>query len=38
MKFSLLDRLIIAQSLAENIPLLSADTAFDAYGNRRFWS
>ena len=26
------DRLLIAQSLVENIPILSVDTVFDAYG------
>lgn len=32
------DRLIISQCLAENIPVLSADTAFDAYaGLTRLW-
>lgn len=31
------DRLIAAQALAERIPLLSADTAFDAYGVERIW-
>ncbi len=32
------DRLLIAQSRAENIPLISADVAFDAYGIKRLWS
>ena len=32
------DRLLIAQSKAENIPLISADGAFDAYGIQRLWS
>ncbi len=31
------DRLLIAQALAEGIPLLSADPALDAYGVRRLW-
>jgi PIN domain nuclease of toxin-antitoxin system len=32
------DRLLIAQSLIENIPILSADAAFDAYqGISRLW-
>ncbi len=31
------DRLLIAPSRAENIPLLSADTAFDAYDIGRLW-
>ncbi len=31
------DRLIIAQSLVENLPVVSADTAFDAYGIQRIW-
>jgi PIN domain nuclease of toxin-antitoxin system len=31
------DRLLIAQSLAEGIPLVSADSNFDAYGVQRFW-
>ena len=31
------DRLIIAQAQVENLPLLSADPAFDAYGVRRLW-
>ena len=31
------DRMLIAQSLTENIPLLSADAAFDAYGITRLW-
>ncbi len=32
------DRLLIAQSLIEQIPLLSADAAFDAYaGLQRIW-
>jgi PIN domain nuclease of toxin-antitoxin system len=32
------DRLLIAQSLVENIPILSADVAFDAYeGVTRLW-
>ncbi len=31
------DRLIIAQSMAEQIPILSVDTIFDAYAIARIW-
>jgi PIN domain nuclease of toxin-antitoxin system len=31
------DRLLAAQSIEETIPLISADTAFDAYGVHRIW-
>ena len=31
------DRMLIAQSLTENIPIISADAAFDAYGITRLW-
>ena len=31
------DRLLIAQALAEGVPLLSADAAADAYGVTRLW-
>jgi len=31
------DRLIIAQSLVENMAVVSADAAFDAYGVSRLW-
>ncbi len=31
------DRLIIAQSIAETMPVVSADSAFDAYGVSRLW-
>ncbi|MCC5627409.1 type II toxin-antitoxin system VapC family toxin [Nostoc sphaeroides CHAB 2801] len=31
------DRILIAQSIVENIPLLSADKIFDAYPIRRMW-
>lgn len=31
------DRMIIAQSLSENLPVLSDDNAFDAYGIERVW-
>ncbi len=31
------DRLLVAQSLAEGIPVVSADGIFDAYGVRRLW-
>ncbi len=31
------DRLLVAQALVEEIPLLSADTTLDAYGVTRLW-
>jgi PIN domain nuclease of toxin-antitoxin system len=31
------DRMLIAQAHAENLPIISNDTAFDAYGVRRVW-
>ncbi len=31
------DRLIIAQALVEDLPIIGADAAFDAYGIRREW-
>jgi len=31
------DRLIISQSISENIPIISADKAFDFYPIRRIW-
>jgi PIN domain nuclease of toxin-antitoxin system len=31
------DRLLIAQAMAEGIPLVSADAAFDPYGITRLW-
>ncbi len=31
------DRLLVAQSLTEGMPLVSADTALDAYGVSRIW-
>jgi PIN domain nuclease of toxin-antitoxin system len=31
------DRMLVAQSLTENIPLVSADSALDAYGIVRLW-
>ena len=31
------DRLLIAQAMAEGIPLVSADDAFDPYGVQRLW-
>ena len=31
------DRMLAAQCLAENIPIVSADSAFDAYGIQRIW-
>lgn len=31
------DRILAAQALKENIPLISADAALDAYGIQRLW-
>ncbi|KAF3888257.1 MULTISPECIES: type II toxin-antitoxin system VapC family toxin [Nostocales] len=31
------DRLLIAQSIVEEVPILSADSAFDAYSIQRLW-
>jgi len=31
------DRLMIAQSMCEQIPIVSADPAFDAYSIKRIW-
>lgn len=31
------DRLLIAQAIIEDIPILSRDTAFDSYGANRIW-
>jgi PIN domain nuclease of toxin-antitoxin system len=31
------DRLLIAQALVENLPIVSIDTAFDPYGVTRLW-
>ncbi|HEY9864383.1 MAG TPA: hypothetical protein V6D21_09440 [Candidatus Obscuribacterales bacterium] len=31
------DRLLIVQSIQENIPILSKDIAFDAYPTQRIW-
>lgn len=31
------DRMIIAQSLVEDLPILSNDTVFDRYGVARIW-
>lgn len=31
------DRLLIAQALVEDIPLIGVDTIFDTYGVRRLW-
>ncbi len=31
------DRLLVAQCLEEDLPLISADQQFDAYGIRRIW-
>ncbi len=32
------DRLLIAQGITENIPILSRDIAFDAYSVQRLWT
>ena len=32
------DRLIIAQALVEDLPLVGGDAAFDAYGIKRMWT
>ena len=31
------DRLLVAQAQTENLPIVSADKAFDAYGIQRIW-
>ena len=31
------DRMIVAQGLVENLPILSSDGALDAYGVKRIW-
>ncbi|MBD2498014.1 PIN domain-containing protein [Nostoc sp. FACHB-280] len=31
------DRMLIAQAIVENLPILSADTIFDAYPIKRLW-
>ena len=31
------DRMLIAQALAEDVPIISNDRAFDVYGVRRLW-
>lgn len=31
------DRLVIAQAIAESLPILSADSVFDIYGINRIW-
>lgn len=31
------DRLLVAQALVENMPIVSADGVFDRYGVRRLW-
>jgi PIN domain nuclease of toxin-antitoxin system len=31
------DRLLVAQAMLENIPVVSADPAFDAYPVNRLW-
>ena len=32
------DRLLIAQAMVEQIPIVSGDPAFDSYGIKRLWS
>lgn len=32
------DRLLVSQSLADNIPIIGIDTKFDAYGVTRIWN
>jgi PIN domain nuclease of toxin-antitoxin system len=31
------DRLLVAQAMAESIPIIGSDRAFDAYGVTRLW-
>jgi PIN domain nuclease of toxin-antitoxin system len=31
------DRLLVAQALVEELPIVSADSSLDAYGVRRLW-
>nr|WP_242038871.1 PIN domain-containing protein [Anabaena lutea] len=31
------DRMLIAQAMVENIPIISADTIFDTYPIQRLW-
>ena len=31
------DRLLVAQAIVENMPIVSADSALDAYGVQRLW-
>ncbi|CAA9435852.1 MAG: hypothetical protein AVDCRST_MAG64-3817 [uncultured Phycisphaerae bacterium] len=31
------DRLLVAQCLLEDVPIISADAGLDAYGVRRIW-
>lgn len=31
------DRILVAQALTENVPIISVDTALDAYGVQRLW-
>jgi PIN domain nuclease of toxin-antitoxin system len=31
------DRMIIAQAMAEQVPVVGVDSAFDAYGVTRLW-
>jgi PIN domain nuclease of toxin-antitoxin system len=33
----LFDRMLIAQAMVEQIPIVSGDTAFDAYPVQRLW-
>ena len=32
------DRLLVAQAIAENVPIISSDSTFDAYGVNPIWS
>jgi len=36
-KFSFLDRMLIAQAQAENLPINSNEILFESYGVRRIW-
>jgi PIN domain nuclease of toxin-antitoxin system len=31
------DRLLVAQAIMENVPVVTADSMFDAYGVKRIW-
>jgi hypothetical protein len=33
----LFDRLLVAQAIVENMPIVSSDAALDAYGVQRLW-